>query len=118
MHRLAFLSADGQLSAYCRVKTCQDAGRVLTEIRSLGLTRPGGPAAGLADDFTLTAGDVPAKADPVNPAAMSRPRSCARSAAIFPSWKRPSPAGKPGSRSSCSWTPAAGPLRSALVAAS
>ena len=48
LHRLAFLSADGQLSAYCRVKTCQDAGRVLTEIRSLGLTRAGGPAAGLA----------------------------------------------------------------------
>jgi len=57
------LSADGQLSAYCRVKTWQDAGRVLTEIRSLGLTRSSGPAAGLADDFTLTAGDVPAKAD-------------------------------------------------------
>jgi hypothetical protein len=67
LHRLAFLSADGQLSAYCRVKTCQDAGRVLTEIRSLGLTRSSGPAAGLADDFTLTAGDVPAKADPGEP---------------------------------------------------
>ena len=67
LHRLAFLSADGQLSAYCRVKTCQDAGRVLAEIRSLGLTRSSGPAAGLADDFTLTAGDVPAKADPGEP---------------------------------------------------
>ena len=67
LHRLAFLSADGQLSAYCRTKTCQDAGRVLTEIRSLGLTRSSGPAAGLADDFTLTAGDVPAKADPGEP---------------------------------------------------
>jgi site-specific recombinase XerC len=67
LHRLAFLAADGQLSAYCRVKTCQDAGRVLAGIRSLGLTRPGGPAAGLADDFTLTAGDVPAKADPGEP---------------------------------------------------
>ncbi|HMH37696.1 MAG TPA: site-specific integrase [Streptosporangiaceae bacterium] len=67
LHRLAFLSAGGQLSAYCRVKTCQDAGRVLTEIRSLGMTRSSGPAAGLADDFTLTAGDVPAKADPGDP---------------------------------------------------
>src|SRR6266704_154637 len=62
-----FLSAGGQLSAYCRVKTCQDAGRVLTEIRSSGMTRSSGPAAGLADDFTLTAGDVPAKADPGDP---------------------------------------------------
>ena len=61
------LSAAGQLSAYSRVKTCQDTGRVLTEIRSLGLTRGGGPAAGLPDDFTLTAGDVPAKADPGEP---------------------------------------------------
>ena len=67
LHRMAFLSAGGQLSAYSRVKTCQDAGRVLTEIRSLGLTRSGGPAAGLPDDFTLTAGDVPAKADPGEP---------------------------------------------------
>jgi len=67
LHRLAFLAADGQLSAYCRTKTCQDAGRVLAELRSLGLTRPGGPAAGLADDFTLTAGDVPARADPGEP---------------------------------------------------
>ena len=67
LHRMAFLSAAGQLSAYSRVKTCQDAGRVLTEIRSLGLTRGGGPAAGLPDDFTLTAGDVPAKADPGEP---------------------------------------------------
>lgn len=67
LHRLAFLAADGQLSAYCRTKTCQDAGRVLTEIRSLGLTRVGGPATGLPDDFTLTIGDIPAKADPGEP---------------------------------------------------
>jgi len=67
LHRLAFLAADGQLSAYCRTKTCQDTGRVLAEIRALGLTRPGGPASGLAQDFTLTAGDVPAKPDPGEP---------------------------------------------------
>jgi len=67
LHRMAFLAASGQLSAYSRVKTCQDAGRVLTEIRSLGLARTGAPAAGLPDDFTLTTGDVPAKADPGEP---------------------------------------------------
>ena len=67
LHRMAFLTADGQMSAYCRVKTCQDAGRVLKGIRSLGLTRAGGAAAGMADDFTLIAGDVPAKADPGEP---------------------------------------------------
>ena len=64
---MAFLTADGQMSAYCRVKTCQDAGRVMKGIRSLGLTRADGPAAGMADDFTLIAGDVPAKADPGEP---------------------------------------------------
>jgi len=67
LHRMAFLTADGQLSAYGRVKTCQDAGRVLKGIRSLGMARPGGPAAGLADDFTLITGDVPAKAGPGEP---------------------------------------------------
>jgi hypothetical protein len=67
LHRLAFLAAGGQLSAYGRTKTCQDAGRVLAEIRALGLARPGGPASGLAEDFTLAAGDVPAKADPGEP---------------------------------------------------
>jgi len=48
-------------------RPARDAGRVLAEIRSLGLTRRGGPAAGLPDDFTLTAGDVPARADPGEP---------------------------------------------------
>jgi hypothetical protein len=67
LHRMAFLTVGGRMSACCRVKTCQDAGRVLKGIRSLGLTRPGGPAAGLADDFTLITGDVPAKADPGEP---------------------------------------------------
>jgi hypothetical protein len=67
LHRMAFLAAGGQMSAYSRVKTCQDAGRVLKGIRSLGMARPGSPAAGLADDFTLIAGDVPAKADPGEP---------------------------------------------------
>ena len=57
----------GQMSAYCRAKTCQDAGRVLTCIRFLGLARPGGPAAGLADGFILIGGEVPAKAGPVEP---------------------------------------------------
>ena len=34
LRRMAFLTADGQMSAYSRVKTCQDAGRVLKGIRS------------------------------------------------------------------------------------
>ena len=34
---------------------------VLAGIRALGLTRPGGPAAGLAGDFALERGDIPAE---------------------------------------------------------
>ena len=98
LHRMAFLAADGQMSAYCRVKTCQDAGRVLKGIRSLGLTRADGPAAGMADDFTLIAGDVPAKADPGEPGRVSPMRSCGSSAAASASWRRSSPAGRSGSR--------------------
>ena len=33
---------------------------VLAGIRALGLTRPGGPAAGLAGDFAIERGDIPA----------------------------------------------------------
>ena len=64
---MAFLAAGGQMSAYCRAKTCQDAGRVLTCIRFLCLARPGGTAAGLADGFILIGGEVPAKVGPVEP---------------------------------------------------
>ena len=64
---MAFLAAGGQMSAYCRAKTCEDAGRVLAGIRFLGMARPGGPAAGLADGFILIGGEVPAKAGPVEP---------------------------------------------------
>jgi DDE superfamily endonuclease len=39
---------------------------------------------------------------PADDATESLPRSCASSAAIFASWKRPSPAGRPGSRPGCS----------------
>ena len=35
--------------------------QVLARIRALGLTRPGRPAAGLAGDFTLGRGDIPAE---------------------------------------------------------
>ena len=38
----------GQLTRDRRVRFCQDAGRVLSRIRALGLTAPGEPAAGLA----------------------------------------------------------------------
>jgi hypothetical protein len=36
-----------------RANICRDVKRILGRIRALGLTRPGGPAAGLGDDSTL-----------------------------------------------------------------
>ena len=113
LHRLAFLAADGQLSSYGRVKIRQDAGRMLAEIHALGLTRPGGPGSGLADDFAWPLVPSRPRRIPVSRAVISLPRSCARSARTFPNSSKPSPAGRPGSRWSCSWTPAAVQRRSA-----
>ena len=67
LHYLAYLESAGQLTCYRRVRFCQDAGRVLSRIRALGLTAPGEPAAGLAGSFTLTAGDVPRAAERPEP---------------------------------------------------
>ena len=67
LHYLAYLESAGQLTRDRRVRFCQDAGRVLSRIRALGLTAPGEPAAGLAGSFTLTAGDVPRAAERPEP---------------------------------------------------
>lgn len=61
LHRLAYLASTGECSPELRAKICRDVKRVLGRIRALGLTRPGGPAAGLGDDFTLAFGDIPAE---------------------------------------------------------
>jgi integrase len=61
LHRLAYLASVGELSPELRAKTCRNIKRVLDRIRALRLTRPGGPAAGLGDDFTLASGDIPAE---------------------------------------------------------
>jgi integrase len=61
LRRLAYLAADGRLSADARTRICREVRHLLGQIRALGLTRPGGPAAGLGEDFAITAGDVPRK---------------------------------------------------------
>ncbi|MDN5930096.1 MAG: site-specific integrase, partial [Pseudonocardia sp.] len=60
LNRLAYLESTGQISRYRRNGICRDVREVLAGIRALGLTRPGGPAAGLAGDFTIERGDIPA----------------------------------------------------------
>jgi Phage integrase family len=67
LNRLACLAGNGGLSEYARARTCQSAGRVLSRIRAIGLTRPGGVAAGLPDDVTLTASDIPAHPEEPEP---------------------------------------------------
>jgi len=60
LNRLAFLESTDQISRYRRNGICRDVREVLAGIRALGLTRRGGPAAGLAGDFAIERGDIPA----------------------------------------------------------
>jgi hypothetical protein len=61
LHRMSYLVSTGECSPELRAKTGRDVKRFLARIRALGLTRPGGLAAGLGCDFTLACGDVPAE---------------------------------------------------------
>jgi hypothetical protein len=61
LHRMSYLVSTGECSPELRAKACRDVKRILARIRALGLTRPGGPAAGLGCDFTLACGDIPAE---------------------------------------------------------
>ena len=63
LNRLGYLESAGTISRYQRNVICRGARLVLTGIRSLGLTRPGQPAAGLPGDFAVGLRDIPA--DPV-----------------------------------------------------
>jgi hypothetical protein len=59
LRRLTFLASQRRLSADARTRICRDIRHLLGRFRALGLTRAGGPAAGLGDDFTLSVGDIP-----------------------------------------------------------
>lgn len=67
LRRLAFLAAEGRISTDARTRICREVRHVLTRMRTLGLTRRGGPAAGLGEDFTLAVGDVPLKPEDPEP---------------------------------------------------
>jgi len=60
-NRLAFLQQDGALSLNRRIDVLRHARTVITWSRLAGLTRPGGCAAGLPDDFGILKEDVPRK---------------------------------------------------------
>ncbi len=63
-NRLAHHERTGRISIKIRVRACRDARRFLADIRALGLTRPGGIAAGLPDDFIMSRQDIPSEPDP------------------------------------------------------
>jgi integrase len=67
LHRLAYLESVGQISGDARIRACREVRAVLTGIRAMGLTRPGGIAAGLGEDFVIGQADVPAEPEPGEP---------------------------------------------------
>jgi integrase len=67
LHRLTYLESTGQISRDARTRTVREVRAVLARARAMGLTRPGGPAAGLGEDFTLGRTDIPADPAPAEP---------------------------------------------------
>ncbi len=67
LNRLAYLQSADQISADARIRACREVRNVLTTARAMGLTRPGGPAAGLGEDFAIGVADVPDKPEPAEP---------------------------------------------------
>ena len=59
LNRLGYLHAAGEISELTRVLACREVRKLLTTARQLGATRPGGPAAGLSDQFALHRDDMP-----------------------------------------------------------
>lgn len=63
VHRLAFQESNGQLSRDSRIKRCFEMKVFMSRVRTMGLTRPGGPAAGLGQDFGFIRSDTPPRPD-------------------------------------------------------
>ena len=72
--RLAYLESTGQISSLTRHLACTEVRAVLAPLRSLGLTVPGAPAAGLSDGFALRRDDIPARPEPGEPSRDLPPR--------------------------------------------
>lgn len=67
LNRLAYLQTAGQISLDARIRACREVRKVLTTARAMGLTRPGGPAGGLGEDFAISTADVPDKPESPEP---------------------------------------------------
>ncbi|MGW4784975.1 tyrosine-type recombinase/integrase [Streptomyces sp. NPDC004230] len=64
LNRMSFLEVNGRMTTNTRRSFVRMVRNVLKQARALGLTRPGGPMAGLPDDFTITRYDVPKAPEP------------------------------------------------------
>jgi integrase len=58
-NRLAYLTRQDAISAHRRTACCRDARNLLSRMRAMGLTRPGEPLTGIADEFMLGPDDIP-----------------------------------------------------------
>jgi integrase len=67
LHRLAYLESVGQITGDARIRACREVRAVLTRIRAMGLTRPGGTAPGLGEDFAIGLSDIPPEPEPDEP---------------------------------------------------
>jgi integrase len=63
-NRLAHQQRTGQVSEKKRLRYCRALRQFLGDVRAMGLTRPGGIAAGLPDDFIMGRHDIPPEPDP------------------------------------------------------
>ena len=63
-NRLAHQQRTGQVSEQTRLHWSRALRRFLADIRAMGLTRPGGTAGGLPDDFIMGRHDIPPEPDP------------------------------------------------------
>ena len=64
VNRQAHRQRTGEITELMRLEDCRAIRRFLADIRAMGLTRPGGVAAGLPDDFIMSRQDIPAQPDP------------------------------------------------------
>lgn len=84
LNRLAYQQSVGQISGDARIRACREVRTVLTWARTTGLTRPGGPAGGLGEDFAISTTDVPEKPEPPEPGRDLPPEIMRQLCALLP----------------------------------
>jgi integrase len=67
LNRLAYQETTATITHPSRVMACRQCKLVLSRIRAMGLARPGGPAAGLGDEYAVLTSDIPYQPDRAEP---------------------------------------------------